>query len=306
MGGEIPKARALAQDLLALAMERNDRTALLMGHRVLGMSLYMLGELAQAKRELQEAMALYDPEQHAPLALIFSHDFKATAQVYLGVVMALSGDMDEGVRQSVDALGYAQELRHPHSICYVLSFLAGTYLCAGNPQAAFPVADRAVVQSNEQGFPQWVAGGLMLRGWARLELGELEAALADIRSSIRALERTGTVIWMQFSHYLLARALVADEQWSNAAEVVDRISAEIKAAGGRWYEAEVMRLRGDVLRGQHRPASEIEACYEAAIATARRQGARLWERRAMESLDTLRQSGTGRTTDTEQKPSVKI
>jgi predicted ATPase len=306
MGAEIPKARALAQDLLALAAERNDRTALLMGHRVLGMSLFMLGELAAAKRELREAMALYDPEQHAPLALIFSHDFKATAQVYLGVVTALCGDIEEGVGHSLDALRYAEELRHPHSICYVLSFVAGTYLCAGNPQAAFPVADRTVAQSNEQGFPQWVAGGLMLRGWARLELGELEAALADIRSSIRALEKTGTRIWMQFSHYLLARALVADEQWSKAAEIVDRISAEIKAAGGRWYEAEVMRLRGDILRGQHRPVSEIEACYESAIATARRQGARLWELRAMESLAALREAGTGRIAGDKQKPTVKI
>ena len=306
MGAEIPIARALAQDLLALATERNDRTALLMGHRVLGMSLFMLGELAEAKRELKQAMALYDPEQHAPLALIFSHDFKATAQVYLGVVTALCGDIDEGVRHALDALSYAQELRHPHSICYVLSFVAGTYLCAGNPQAAFPVADRTVTQSNEQGFPQWVAGGLMLRGWARLELGEIEAGLADIRSSIRALEKTGTLIWMQFSHYLLARALVADEQWSKAAEIVDRISAEIKAAGGRWYEAEVMRLRGDILRGQHRPVSEIEACYESAIATARRQGARLWELRAMESLAALREAGTDRTAGAKQKPTVKI
>ncbi|MGA9455192.1 MAG: adenylate/guanylate cyclase domain-containing protein, partial [Pseudolabrys sp.] len=306
MGGEIQKARAVAQDLLALATERNDKTGLLMGHRVLGMSLFMLGELAQAKRELQEAMALYNPEQHAPLALIFSHDFKATAQVYLGVVMALCGDIDEGVGHSHDALGYAQDLRHPHSICYVLSFLAGTYLCAGNPQAAFPVADRTVTQSNEHGFPQWVAGGLMLRGWARLGLGELEAGLADIRSSIRALEKTGTLIWMQFSHYLLARALAADHQWSKAAEIVDRLSAEITAGGGRWYESEVTRLRGDILRGQHKPVSEVEACYESAIATARRQGARMWELKAMESLDALRESGSGRAAAAKLKPTVKI
>jgi len=149
------------------------------------------------------------------------------------------------------------------------------------------------VQSNEYGFPQWAAGGLMLRGWARVEVGEIEAGLADIRSSIRGLERTGTLIWMQFAHYLLARALVADEQWAKATEVVDRLLAEIKAAGGRWYEAEVARLRGDILRGQHKPLPEIEACYESAIAIARRQGARAWELKAMESLEALREAGTG-------------
>ena len=64
----------------------------------------MLGELTQSKRELQDAMALYDPEQHAPLALVFAHDFKATAQVYLGVVTALSGDAEAGIAHARAAL----------------------------------------------------------------------------------------------------------------------------------------------------------------------------------------------------------
>ena len=111
---------------------------------------------------------------------------------------------------------------------------------------------------------------------------------------------------MQFSHYLLARALAADHQWSKAAEIVDRLSAEITAGGGRWYESEVTRLRGDILRGQHKPVSEVEACYESAIATARRQGARMWELKAMESLDALRESGSGRAAAAKLKPTVKI
>jgi predicted ATPase len=291
MGGEILKARAVAQDLLALALEGNDTTGQVMGHRVLGMSLFTLGELTQSKRELQDAMALYDPEQHAPLALVFAHDFKATAQVYLGVATALSGDADAGIAHARDALAYAQELRHPHSICYVLPFLAGTYLVAGNPQAAIPVADRAIAQSNEHGFPQWVAGALMLRGWAHLDLGELESGLEDVRSSISELQKTGTLIWMQFSHYLLARALAADGQLQEASDMVERLLAEIGASGGRWYEAEIHRLKGDILRSQGKPPFEIEPHYETAIAVARRQGARVWELKATESLDSLGKLG---------------
>jgi len=306
MGGEIEKARAVAQELLALAQKSNDTTALLMGHRILGMALFMLGELRTAKEELEKAIALYDPAVHAPMAVVFSQDFKSTAQAYLGLATVLFGDAESGTAHGREAVDYAQELRHPHTICYVLSFLAGAYLIAGNPRAAFPVAERTVVQSNEYGFPQWAAGGLMLRGWARVEVGEIEAGLTDIRNSIRGLERTGTLIWMQFAHYLLARALVADQQWARAAEVVERLLAEIKAAGGRWYAAEVARLQGDIMRGLHKPAPEIEACYESAIATARRQGARMWELKAMESLEALREAGSGRKSGGTQKPSVKI
>ena len=306
MGGEIEKARAVAQELLALAQKSNDTTALLMGHRILGMSLFVLGELTASKQELQKAIALYDPAVHAPMAVIFSQDFKATAQAYLGLATVLSGDAESGIAYSREAVDYAQELRHPHSICYVLSFLAGSYLIAGNPRAAFPVAERTVVQSNEYGFPQWAAGGLMLRGWARVEVGEIEAGFTDIRNSIRGLEKTGTLIWMQFAHYLLARAFVADHQWAKAADIVDRLLAEIGAAGGRWYEAEVHRLRGDILRGQHKPMPEIATCYESAIAIAHRQGARMWELKAVESLDALREAGAGHMAGGKQKPSVKI
>jgi class 3 adenylate cyclase/predicted ATPase len=305
MGGEIEEARAVAQELLTLAQERNDTTAQLMGHRVLGMSLFVLGELAESKRELQKAIELYDPAQHARLALVYSQDFKATAQAYLGLATVLSGDVETGIAHSRQAFDYAQMLCHPHSICYVLSFLAGTYLVGGNPRAAFPVAERTIVQSNEHGFPQWMAGGLMLRGWARLKLGEVEAGLVDIRSSIRALEKTGTLIWMQFAHYLLARALVAHGELGQALEIVERLANEIRAAGGRWYEAEVHRLHGDILCGQGKPASEVAACYEAAVAIARCQKARMWELKAMESLGSIREAGAVGMAS-RHKPAMKI
>ena len=286
MNGEIQEARAAAQDLLARASESNDTTGLLMGHRS-GMSLFMLGELTQAKRELQDAMALYDPKQHAPLALVFAHDFKATAQVYLGVATALSGEAGVGIAHSRAALSYAEELRHLHSICYVLPFLAGTYLVAGNPQDAIPITDRAIAQSSEHGFPQWVAGALMLRGWAHLDLGQLELGLADVRNSISELQKTGTLIWMQFSHYLLARALAANGQLQEASDIIERLLGEFEASGGRWYEAEVRRLRGDILRLERKPLSEVAACYDGAVAVARRQGAKMWELKAMQSLAAL-------------------
>ena len=292
MRGEIEKARAVAQDLLTLAQNRNDKTALLMGHRVLGMSLFVLGELDAAGRELLSAMELYDPVHHAPSTLGFSQDFKATAQAYLGLTTVVKGDIESGLAHCHDALNYAQELRHPHSICYVLSFVAGAYLVAGDPRNALPVAERTVVQSNEYGFPQWSAGGLMVRGWAHVDLGNVQAGLTDIRSSISGLAATGTLIWIQFAHCLLGRALLATCQVEPALELVERLLAEIRTSGSRWYGAEIHRLKGDILRNQGKPISEIEAHYEAAIALAKRQGARIWEMKAADALNSLRKSSS--------------
>jgi len=290
MRGEFEQSRLVAQDLLARARLSKDSTALLMGHRVLGMSLFVIGELRDAQRELESAAQLYDARRHAPLALVFSQDFKATAEAYLGLTSVLLGEVENGLDHSRSALAYAEQLRHPHSVCYVLPFLAGAYLVAGLPEEGYAAADRTIALSAEYGFPQWHAGGLMLRGWARVESGDVETGLADIQASIGALERTGTLIWMQFARFLLAKALAKASRPADAMEIVESIITEISGTSGRWYEAEILRLRGDLLAEMGDASEEAERSYEAAIAVAARQGALLWQLRATNSLAVLLRS----------------
>src|SRR5262249_27849454 len=56
--GEFEQARDLAQDLLARASRHGEATPMLMGHRALGMSLFLMGELAAAREHLQRALEL--------------------------------------------------------------------------------------------------------------------------------------------------------------------------------------------------------------------------------------------------------
>jgi len=286
MRAEFEQCRDLAEDLLAQALRQDDPTPKLMGHRALGMSLFVLGELPGARDHLRDALALYDMDRHAPLARVFSQDFKATAQIYLALTSVLLGDMSGGLAHGRAALAHAERLRHPHSICYVLPFLAGAYLICRQPDAAYPIAERTITLSAEYGFPLWSAGGLMLRGWAQLDRGEIEQALPELRRSVAALEATDTLIWVQFAHYLLACALAKAGHMGEAREQVDEVLAKIGSTSGRWYEAELHRFKGDLLRerGDSRAA---ELCYEQAIAVATRQGARLWQLRATNALTAL-------------------
>ena len=257
-----------------------------MGHRALGMSLFMIGELAQSSSELRSAIALYDLAKHGPLALVFSQDFKATAEVYLSLASVLLGDIKAGLDHGGNALAHAEGLRHPHSICYVLPFLAGAHLVAGMAQTALPLTERTIALSSEYGFPLWSAGGLMLRGWARLDLGDVDQALIEIRQSVGALEATGTLVWVQFARFLLARAMAKTGQTEAALRQVQQLLNEMGATSGRWYQAEVHRLNGELLL-QHGDPPGAEACFEQAIAIATRQGARVWQLRATNALSQL-------------------
>ena len=59
-------ARELGEELLSLAQRQQDRTLLLWAHRILGESLEWLGELALARRHLEQGIMLFSPTQHSP------------------------------------------------------------------------------------------------------------------------------------------------------------------------------------------------------------------------------------------------
>ncbi len=104
---------------------------------------------------------------------------------------------------------------------------------------------------------------------------------------MEALEVTGALTWVQFARYLLAQALMKTGQLHDAAQLVDGTLAALSGTTGRWYEAEFHRLRGDLLLGRNEPPVAAEASYEKAITVAERQGARLWQLRAVNALAAL-------------------
>jgi len=207
-----------------------------------------------------------------------------TSQTYLALASTLLGDIDRGLAFGQDAVHLAEQLRHPHSLCNALAFLAGVHVVCGDAEAAYPVAERTVVLASEYAFPLWLAGGQMLRGWASSNLGHVEEGLPEIRKSVKALEVTGALIWVQFARYLFAQALAKAEHFTDAMKLVDQTLLMMAGTSGRWYEAELHRLKGDLLVRGGAPSPAAEVCYETAIAVAARQGARLWQLRASNAL----------------------
>jgi class 3 adenylate cyclase/predicted ATPase len=284
MRGEFERSRDVANALLARALQQDDPTPQLMGHRALGMALFMMGELTDARSELCHAVDLYDRDRHGSLALVFSQDFKATAQAYLSLANVILGDIEAGLAHGQEAVTYAESLRHPHTICYVLPFLAASYVIAEKPQAAYRTAERAIALSSEYGFPLWSAGGLLLRGWARLDLADVDHGLEDIEQSLRDLDATGTLVWAQFARFILAQAKAKAGDIESAMIAVDKVLAEL--GRGRWYEAEALRVKGDLYIAMG-DADAAEAFFEKAIAVAARQKAQVWQVRATDALGSL-------------------
>ena len=61
----------------------------------------------------------------------------------------------------------------------------------------------------------------------------------------------------------------------------------MERTGERWSEAELHRLKGELLLQRGDDPEEVETCYRQAIAVAQRQEAKSWELRATTSLARL-------------------
>jgi len=105
-------------------------------------------------------------------------------------VLWMLGYPDQALKKSQEAIARAQEVSHPFSSAYALSFAAECHRLRWEGQAAQERAEAALAVSIDQGFAIWAAGATILRGWALAEQGQGEEGIAQIRQGLAAWQTT--------------------------------------------------------------------------------------------------------------------
>jgi predicted ATPase len=122
-------------------------------------------------------------------------------------------------------------------------------------------------------------------GWARAAQGDLEAGTAAVEQSLAALRAVGFNV--RRSYYLALLAEIC--RWSGRLEAGQNAIADAFAfaheSGERWWEAELHRLKGELLLARSTEnRAEAEACFHLALEVAQGQSAKAFELRAAASL----------------------
>ena len=74
VGGKHRQARDQTEQLLHLAQRQEDAAPLVVAHRAVGVPLYFMGDVAQAREHFARSAALYDSQQHRTLAFAYGQD----------------------------------------------------------------------------------------------------------------------------------------------------------------------------------------------------------------------------------------
>ena len=108
--------------------------------------------------------------------------------------------------------------------------------------------------------------------------------IASLRESIEAFKASGARLRLPYYFGLLAQLCGHAGRVEDGLAAVDEGMAASRAHNERWWDAELHRLRGELLLAGGAEASDAEVAYLRAIEIARSQQARALELRAATSL----------------------
>jgi class 3 adenylate cyclase/predicted ATPase len=280
--------RDLAAHYLALAEKQPATGPLMIGHRLMGISLIVTGDIAAGRGHLDQTIAPHNQAEHRPVATRFNVDSRVAALSYRCWALWLLGYPETALRDAGDALRNAREIGQAATLMFALTHAPIPYTLCGNYTAAAAQTRELVGLAEEKDSPLWKAGGMMNEGSVLVLTGRASDATEMLLCGITAFRKTGAtfLLPMHLSHFARAHAELGQfvEAWRGIGEAMTLV----ETAKEKWYEAEIHRVAGEIaLMSPERDAAKAEAYFERALAVARQQEAKSWELRAATSMARL-------------------
>ena len=254
----------------------------------------MQGRFVQAAEDFGRARDLYGEGEPPACAGFAGYETKwreAGALLYTqsGAATFFLGSPDEALLRLQRAMDLCAQRVRPYWAAGALSMAAGILCLRGDFALARQTSDRAAAIAEEHGIEHQVRAAGAQRAWLSIVEGERENALDLIRSGWEDYLSSRRFTPIPIGPLLLLDACRAVGAANEGLRMAEEVWQSTRASGVRWYDAELQRLRGELilLQGKRDARTEAAACFRRALEIAHQQGARFCELRSATSLARL-------------------
>jgi predicted ATPase len=280
--------RELATQFLEFAEKQSATAPLMVGHRLLATSLLCTGDIEGGRTHYDQALALYDPDVHRPLATRFGQDvrvtilcFRSLPQWTLGYPEAALADADFSMRD-------ASEVGQAGSLMTAFSVSSMTHVLCGKYANASALSEELASLADEKDAALWQSWAMMIHRCVLSLTGNASDAADKITAGYTKYRSTGSTLWTPFWLVHLARAHIELGQFADAWRCINDAMTAVETTKETWLEAEVHRVAGEIALALPDPdAFKAESCLKQALAVASLQKAKSWELRATMSMARL-------------------
>ena len=269
----------IAKRIYSLAEEQNNSGLMIGACRPLACTFYFLADFESARQYATRGIEIWRSggapspvEEPIPPALSCLC-FKAVSEWHLGESVSCNATMAE-------AISFAKELNDAHALATALWYAAAVAHFQRNPAKVESLVSVLIEVSTRYSFAYWLAGGAILRGWARSVSEEATEGILLIEAGIQDRRSTGSVLNMPFFLALEAEALHLADRTLEALESVRKAEVFVQRYEERPWLAELHRLRAVFLAMLAADDTQIEASFRAAISTGKQQKSLSLEKRA--------------------------
>lgn len=283
--GDFQRAIELGRQMLALAAANGDRRGAMLAHFGLGSTEVFSGDIAEARAELEAALALYrDPEDRA-LTAFTGADVRAVALGMLATVAWLLGYPDRAAAHGREAVKVAEESGQFETLATVVTNLVWLTMHSRSRTDLQPQIERLLTQAGETNAAGARRLSMLYSGWLLAQAGQGGEAADRIRRVLAGWDRMPGRTAIRVT---LVQVCLQSGMYAEARQELERALAILETGIGRFFEAEFYRLQGALSAAQAPDDAGIpEEYYRKAIDTARGQQARVWELRASTDLARL-------------------
>lgn len=245
---------------------------------------FFRGDFASSRDNLTEFLTgdLWNDANATPAEWTLPNDPRAAAFAHIAPCLVVLGDRAAAENAAQEGLDRAAALAYPvgpYSSQYVDSMLAAARTIDGDLAGALEIGQRLVAVGERHGFALWSMTGQMQCLYSAVRLGDASC----LPALIQAVELNRQVVAIDsWTPYWLANVGFAQLQVGDPTAAIGFFDQALEVAqttGAGYYTAEALRGRGNARRllGDHAAAGTDLA---AAVATAGRQGAIVFEQRA--------------------------
>jgi len=284
VASDVREAGALARDFLALAELKGTRADRMVGHRLHGTSL-LDGETEKACDHLERATKLYDATADRATAVTYGTDVQVTSLSNLCICCWLVGRLPEAFAYGRQALEYADQLLHAHTLGYAYTHVCTLYTLERDARTVQLLAERALEDAVKRELPLWISVARSFLGWSEVESGRLAEGIDALEKQRDFLQTAHIVYWLPTYLCWLAEAYVRADRLVEARRCLEQARDIFGRGGSYWYEVECLRIEGRLsAHAQVNDAALAERCFEQALALARQRGQRGFALRAANGL----------------------
>src|SRR6185436_16795485 len=289
--GAFRKALEFAHRFAAGVADSSNSVDRMMADRLFATTLHYLGDQRLAHHHITRTLSSLADLSPKPQVIRFRFDLRASAHYFHARILWLLGLAEQALSVVAHNIEEGRASGHALTFCSVL----GQGACpitffAGDLDAAERYCTLLIEHTERHPIRLWNVWARAFRGVVMARRGAVADGLPVLR---KALELAGEARFLpRFLLPLgeLAACLGEAGEVSQGLATVDEALARCEARDERWYEAELLRIKGELLlhAGEYRSVAAAEQAFDKAFAVARSQGALFWELRTAISFARLR------------------